>query len=128
MVKELATAPAVRLEAVPVNPVPAPVYAPFAVTFPTLSTLNSLVPPIFKSSSKEAVPDAVFVTLTRRAASTTPVVFHVGNIWKAGRVCDPVSESVIVSGMAVDPASVVAANNSSLVPVAAVVSPKVKAV
>lgn len=98
------------------------------VIVPVLSTANSEVPPTWRSSSLEAVPEAVLVTLTKRAASTTPVVFHVGKICKAAMVCAEFSESLTVRGTAVEPVTVLTASSRSLVPVAAEVSPKVKAV
>lgn len=96
--------------------------------FPALSTLNWLVPPTCASMRSDPVAEAVFVGLMSNAASTTPVVFHVGVIDKAATVCEPVSELPTESGIEVDPAKVETASSMSPVPVAAVVSPNVKAV
>jgi len=46
------------------------------------------------------------VALIRRAASGMPDVFQVGVICKHGSVCEPVSEQVMLSGTAVEPAAV----------------------
>jgi hypothetical protein len=99
-----------------------------AVPFPALSTFHCEVPPTCKSCNSEPVPDAVLVTFTNNAASTTPVVFQVGVIDNAGSVWEPVSELLTLNGIAVDPARAVAASSMSPVPVAAVVSPIVSAV
>jgi hypothetical protein len=68
--------------------------------------LNWVLPPIWRSSSFDAVPLAVLVALTKRAASTTPVVFHVGVMESAGRIWEPFSEFATFNGVAVEPTKV----------------------
>jgi hypothetical protein len=65
-----------------------------------------VLPPTWRSSSFEAAPLAVFVALTRRAASTTPLVFQAGVIESAGRVCEPFSEFFTFNGVAAEPGKV----------------------
>jgi len=70
----------------------------------------------------------VFVAFISSAASTTPVVFQVGVIESAGRVCVPFNELATFSGVAVEPIRVLMRTLYGVpAEVDAVVSPMVRA-